>query len=362
MKINFFGPLGPTGYGIITRFLTPALERQGLDVAVFPIYGLNIAEQETLNLINKVSSPDRFDADASIKLSVANPFEGLMFNGKKRIFYTMLEVDKIPEAWVKTLNRMDQVWTLSKWGAEVFKNSGVEREIKVVPGGVDLNLFNPNRLPLIEKQDKFRFLMVGKWEIRKGCDILCKAFAEEFKSNEDVELWLACNTASFFVKNFNIYYELLKLKLPSDRADIKVIDFIQNYRDMGRLYVSADCFVEPCRGEGWNLPLIEAMACGLPAIITDWSGHTEYVNEKNAILLKNYKLVQAKHPEQIYSVYLEQGRWAEPDMEEVKEKMRWAFEHREKIKKIGEKAASDMKNWTWDEAAKKAVKCLEGLT
>ncbi len=39
---------------------------------------------------------------------------------------------------------------------------------------------------------------------------------------------------------------------------------------LATLYRSADCYVSTTRGEGWGLPLLEAMACGLPAIATDW--------------------------------------------------------------------------------------------
>jgi len=359
MKVNFLGPVGPTGYGTITRFLAPAIARQGIDIAVLPVYDVTYGEAAVIKLIEQINRPERLDVDATIKLSIANPADVLTFYGKFRIYYTMLEVDKLPDRWVKALNTVDMVWTLSHWGKKVFENSGVEKEIKVVPGGVDLNLFNPHRLPLVPEDDKFRFLSVGKWEIRKGFDILCRAFAEEFSKEEKVELWLVCDTAKFYIRNFNIYEELFRLHLPSDRPEIKPFRFIQDYRDMGRIYVSAHCFVNPTRGEGWNLPLIEAMACGLPAIVTNWSGHTEYVNDKNAILLNDFKLVQANHPEQIFKQYLEQGKWAEPSIKELREKMRYAFENRDEIKKIGERAAKDVKNWTWDEAAKKAVKILK---
>ena len=361
MKVNFFGPLGPTGYGIFTRYLTVAMAKQNIDVAVFPIYGGNIAEPDVMQLVNKVNDPTRLNVEIGIKLAIANPYDVLSFHAKKRIYYTMLEVDKIPEIWVKSLNTCDQVWTPSHWGKKVFEKSGVTKPVYVVPGGVDLNIFNPFRVPILPETDKFRFLAVGKWEIRKGYDILCKAFAEEFSKNEKVELILAAQSAKLFVRNFNIFEELFQLRLPSNRSTFSVIDFLPSYKDMGRLYTSVDCFVLPTRGEGWNLPLIEAMACGLPCIVTNWSGHTEYVNEKNCILLNDFKIEPAKHPKQIYSQYLEQGKWAEPSIKELRAKMRYAYDNQEEIKKIGKRAANDVKKWTWDEAAKKAKKVLKKL-
>jgi glycosyltransferase involved in cell wall biosynthesis len=54
---------------------------------------------------------------------------------------------------------------------------------------------------------------------------------------------------------------------------------------MRDLYSLADAFVLPTRGEGWGIPVAEAMAMGLPVIVTNYSGPTEYANEENAYLL-----------------------------------------------------------------------------
>lgn len=45
------------------------------------------------------------------------------------------------------------------------------------------------------------------------------------------------------------------------------------------LFKSADCFVLPTRGEGWGLPVVEAMAMELPVIVTNWSGPTAYLDD-----------------------------------------------------------------------------------
>jgi len=364
MRINFHGAVGPSGYGRFTTFLVPALIRAGIDVSVLPIYAeeLRVADPSIRQLIN-FADEDILSADVAVRMSIANPSDAVGFFGKKRVLYTMLEVDKIPPFWVRSLNTVDQVWSPSHWGTDVFKNSGVkEKLIRVVPGGVDTNIFNPYREPILPKSDNFRFIFVGKWEIRKGIDILAKAFSEEFKEKEKVELILHCDTIKMFDGNFNSFKELVKYRLPVDRAEIKVSEgIIPNYHDMGRIYTSADCYVQPTRGEGWNLPLIEAMASGLPSIITNWSAHTEFANEKNAYLLNKFKLEPAIHPDQIAQFFLQYGKWAVPDKEELKKQMRYVFDNQEEAKKLGEKAAKDMQKWTWDEAAKKAKKCLEEL-
>jgi len=361
MNINWFGPIGPTGYGRISTFICPALKKLGHKINVIPAYldELKVADPKIIEMVKQIDETI-LDADVAIRLSVATPSESLCFHGKKRIMYTMLEVDKLPPYWVMTLNTMDEVWVPSTWGKEVFEKSGVKVPIKVIPAGVDLNLFNPYREPFVPRTENFRFLSVGKWEKRKGQDLLIKAFCEEFKDNEKVELVIMADSIKLFDQKFNIYKNIVNLKLPEDRASLQIIEgMIPNYSDMGRIYTSADCFVNPTRGEGWNLPLIEAMACGMPCITTNWSAHTDFANEKNAYMLNDFTLVPA---DQVFAqAFIKFGNWAEPTIKELREKMRYVFEHREEAKKKGEFAAKDMENWTWDKAAEKAIKALEAV-
>jgi glycosyltransferase involved in cell wall biosynthesis len=361
MKINFFGPVGRSGYGRITNQLVPAMNRQGMDTMVYPIYSQEIPDQELNKHINPIDTK-RFDADVAIRLSIANPADALGFFGKKRVLYTMLEVDKIPPFWVDSLNTMDQAWTPSKWGKEVFIKSGVDDDkVKVVPAGVNTDVFNHYREPLIKKEDGvFRFMMEGKWEKRKGVDILCHAFSEEFKEDEKVQLLLDCSTIKLFAPQANIYKDLFTLGLGQKRAEMLIVEeIIPNYSDMGRLYTSADCFVCPTRGEGWNLPLIEAMACGLPSITTNWSGQTEFIDEKYSYLLNDFKISPANNS--IGQFFLQFGNWADPSVKELREKMRYVFDNQDEARKKGELAEKEMQKWTWDEAAKKSLIALKEL-
>ncbi len=364
LRVNFHGPVGGSGYGRFTNFLCPAMVRQGLDVHVLSTYpNEQLAEPELLKDLVVPFNSHVLNPDVAIRLSIGTPYESLMFHGKKRVYYTMLESTRIPPYWVDALNTMDQVWATSTWGKQTFTESGVKVPINIVPGGVEPTIFNPKIEPYTSESGNFRFLSVGKWEIRKGYDILLKAYCEEFKANERVELILHPMTIQWFVgSNFNIFEELFNLDLPNNHAPVNVVKQVfPNYADMARLYRLADCFVNPTRGEGWNLPLCESMACGVPSIATNWSSHTEYITEQNCMLLKDYQIVPSIHPAQIYQEFLRYGKWAEPSVKELREKMRYAFDNQDEIKKYGTQAAEDMRAWTWDNAAKKAKTYLEEL-
>lgn len=79
---------------------------------------------------------------------------------------------------------------------------------------------------------------------------------------------------------------------------------------MPALYHVADAFVLPTHGEGWGLPLLEALASGLPVISTGWGGPMEYLSSSNSFLL-GYNLVSAGITD-----YTEH-KWAEPDAKEL---------------------------------------------
>lgn len=366
MIINWHGPVGASGYGRFTRFLVPAISKFGHNVNVLPIYSeeIRIADPEIKEHINFIDE-NILHTDASIRLSIANPSDVVGFGGKNRVLYSMLEVDKIPPFWAKALNTVDRVWVPSKWMKKVYKDSGVTTSIDVTPGGVDNGIFNPYRQPISEliNNEKFRFLFVGKWEPRKGPDTAIRAFSEEFSEDENVEMIILASSIKMFNPQFNIFQKVLSLKLPSDRPELKIMDnMIRDYRDMGRLYASADCLVNPTKGEGWNLPLIEAMATGLPCITTNHSAHTEYITKDNVIMLNDFELKKMADPEQMSLGFLQFGRWAEPSLKELKEKMRWVFENQDKAKKIGQEALKDIKTkWTWKHAAGKAIKNLEKM-
>lgn len=364
------GPIGHTGYGIFSKNIIRRLVKRKHNLYVLPAYSdeLRVTDDDIREIVRDTYTDiKQLDADVAIRLSIANPSDAMSFYAKNRVLFSMLEVDKIPPYWVSAMNTMDQVWTPSEWGKEVFINSGVnEEKVKVVPGGVDTNIFNPYRkgFDQIEKmsEDKFKFFMCGKFERRKGYDILLKAFSEEFDKDEDVELYLNGSAMKIFDNNFNIYKNLWNMRLPENRARINVIEGgIPDYRQMGRLYNSFDCFVKPTRGEGWNLPLIESMACGVPAIVTNWSAHTDYANNKNAYMLEDFEIVKPDLSDQVGGNFLQFGEWAEPSVDELKKTMRHVFENQDEAKKKGEKAAKDMENWTWDNSAEKVIEHVKEM-
>jgi len=104
-----------------------------------------------------------------------------------------------------------------------------------------------------------------------------------------------------------------------------------NTMDMPRLYKAADCFVLPTRGEGWGVPIMEAMAMELPTIATNWSGPVDFINDDVSYPIPITGLTDKLKWDST-------GRLAEPDVQYFKKLLRHVYTHREEAKQKGIKA------------------------
>ena len=266
--------------------------------------------------------------------------------GKYKIGYTMLEVDGLPEEWIKQCNQMDEVWVPSSFNKNTFAGSGVKRPIYVMPLGVDPNYFHPG-IKSFHIKDKYIFLSVFEWGERKAPEVLLKAYNKEFSKKDNVLLLLNVKNND---PSVNVKQQISDMNLTKNRAPI-ILMLNQSIPDcqLGTLYRSADCFVLPTRGEGWGAPILEAMACGLPTISTDWGGHTAFFNKRNGYPIKT-KLISAvaKCP------YYKGFKWADPDEEHLRFLMRYVYENATKARIKGLKASEEVNSkWTWINSALK---------
>ena len=121
-----------------------------------------------------------------------------------------------------------------------------------------------------------------------------------------------------------------------------------------------DCFVFPSRGEGFGLPPMEAMATGVPAITTNWSALPEFMNNEVGWLIDAILSPAIDFTEQIYREYC--GQWAEPDKNQLRKIMRYCYEHRNEVKKKGQKAAKYVKeHWTWEKQMSQYYQALKKI-
>jgi glycosyltransferase involved in cell wall biosynthesis len=242
-------------------------------------------------------------------------------NFKFKICFTMWETDKFPAAWVHDLNNFcDLVLIPSNFCKKVFIKSGVKTPIEVVQLGINLDNYKFISRP--DHRDIFTFLSVGNMDERKNYRTALAAFYEEFTSDEPVRFIVKTRKGS--PVNF----------LP--RKNIEVIEKDYTAEELRDLYNQADCFVYPSRGEGFGLPPREAMATGLPVILTDYSALSDIADELISYPIKHYGLSKVIYPKSaVLGLGDDLGYWANPSKDEIKKLMREAYTNRRQAKAKG---------------------------
>ena len=351
----------PTGYAMSCQEMLNALEAQGVRAIYRYVYGPKTVfpkeepegfDDYRLNVYRSREVPRK--PDVGIVYAQGDVF--YRNRGKYKIGYTMLEVDGFPAEWIRQANRMDEIWVPSEFNRQGLLASGLERPVHVIPLGVNPDYFHPGIAGTPNPLGEFVFLSVFEWGERKEPWMLLRAFNDEFSADEPVRL--VCKVVNRDRK-VSLKREIQRLRLSTAGGRISYLFNLEFPRyQLGSMYRSADCFVSASRGEGWNMPLMEAMACGLPAIATDWGAHQEFVNESNAYPLATRGTIPAVAKCPYYSGY----SWADPDPGHLRQLLRSIYEHRDEARAKGELAAQEMaEQWTWDATARKIVQRLEAI-
>lgn len=257
--------------------------------------------------------------------------EWLNFPFRCKIAVVPFETTRVPQSWVHRINACTAIIVPCKQNVEMMRDSGVNIPIEIVHWGVDPDRFYKIDRP---KRDIFTFGIMGSLTKRKGIDILVDAFLKAFPNEKDVRL--LCKTSNSFF-----------LWAVKDKRLVIDMTPVSHEELMGQFFQQIDCFVWPSHGEGFGLPPLEAMATGVPVIATGWSGMEDYMTPEVGWKI-NYTMEEAVDFNK--NVYKEDcGNWAKPDSKHLIELMRYAYEHREEVKKKGDYAAEYVKNeWTWD--------------
>ncbi|MDE3076794.1 MAG: glycosyltransferase, partial [Chloroflexota bacterium] len=256
------------------------------------------------------------------------------------------ETDRLPPDWAQACNQMDLIWVASDFNVETFARSGVAQEkLRALPDCIDARRFGPQVQPAPARTDRsFNFLSIFEWIPRKGWDVLIRAWAREFKPDEDVALCLhVYSTMGKDSQSIAADIKNLVQACVGERpiAPIAISTGVLEDDQLPALYRMAQAYVQPSRGEGWGHPLMEAMSSGLPTIGTRWSANLAFMNDRNSYLI-DCRLVDVPRELLRDQPYYEGHRWAEPSVEHVRALMREVFEKRSESAARGAYAAQDI--------------------
>jgi len=291
-----------------------------------------------------------FEQDLNIVLCETN--HNLFYDEYEgpKIAYNVWESTLQPQGYFNKLLEFDELWVPSEWQKDCTVKQGYPSDkIKVVPEGVDIKTFYPDKNakhPLTE--GKFTFFLAGRWDYRKSIKEIIETFIKTFDKTVNVELIISVDNP-FSNDGLSSTEERLKhYELEDER--IKILHFPPR-EEYIKLLKSCSVFVSCARSEGWNLPLIESMACGTPSIYSNCSGQLEFAKNKGLPVKISHELPVSASTYNHFNDNV--GNYYEPDFEDLSRVMKYAYENYESIKKTALIDSEKIrKDFNWENVAK----------
>jgi len=269
-------------------------------------------------------------------------------------------------------NELGVLWHYSEYLMDFFiKQGGDKKKSFVVPVGVNHQVYKP----VLKNNDKFIFMAMGSVFKESGIDIALEAFKSVFSNNDNAEFYVyiepirAVYERGFFqteisYKQYMKYYEQYKelyyakinkfKKLYEDTSSNIKIQFADlNSRKRVENYQECDVYMHLHRNDFQAGNVMKAMSCEKNVITVLHFFPDNLCTQENSFPVKANIESGCEHE---YSTFSEYSLWAEPDIEDVKSKMLYAYQNKQISKQKAKKAREDIvTKWTWEHAAEKAV-------
>lgn len=323
------------GLGVVARGMAAAFEAAGISFNVVNLQHGNHSAHTDCSWAHKENPRSRYD----VTVVCVNPDNS--FHLRTQVAPEILgnryvignwywELSELPESWADELDITDEVWAASDFVRDAVARRARVPVVRVppvvqVPPGPRLS-----RSELGLPAERFLFLaMFDTMSVlpRKNPLGVLRAFTRAFPTDD---------AAVGLVMKFNHAHDPPPL-LQEVRAEVAaqsnvfLIDRAMNREAVASLIDASDCFVSLHRAEGFGLGPAEAMSLGKPAIVTNWSGCTDYMSADNCIAI-DYRLVQLG---QDHGPYKAHQFWAEPDLDHAACWMKRTAEDRELAARIG---------------------------
>ena len=349
---------------IVNRELALALKESGKDVGLRSLEGGNdtVPSDEFLS-----SHPDCAALAQRCKGTTTTPDVALRFcyppqvadmQGKINVLHSYgWEESGFPEEYVEEFNHyLDLITVLSHSVAKILRDAGVCVPIAVTGAGVDhlLQVVPQTPAELQGTLRGFGFLHISSCFPRKGIDTLLWVYGQLFRSRDDVSLIIK----TFPNPHNDVAMQLERFRqFDPDFPHVVLIERDYTEAELVGLYRACHAFVAPSRGEGFGLPLAEAMLFNLPVITTAWGGQMDFCDDSNAWLC-DYVFAKAQtHLAQTHSV------WADPDIDHLTQLMRTVFQlsPEQRARHTAAARRRILRHFTWDRVALATEQAVESI-
>ena len=248
---------------------------------------------------------------------------------KRKIAYFYWEAIPLPEPWAACLNSVDEIWAPCKLVADCCKMAGFKGKIVIVPTPalpIDFSKVSNAEISGISN-DSFKFYSISQWHNRKGWVELLNAFFDEFSIEDNVSLIVKTNPINPSVQH-QIVEDVSAIKSKfggKATAPLALIHTIIPEEHLLSLHKSCHCYVAPHHGEGWGMPIHDAILAGKQIIATKFGGVVDFLEDESFHLIP-FSMVPVSGMEW-NGAYSSSQKWAQPDTIALKNIMRDVFKN-----------------------------------
>jgi glycosyltransferase involved in cell wall biosynthesis len=297
--------------------------------------------------------------DIYIQVTVPNEFQSV---GHYNIGITAaIETTHSPLDWIHGCNRMDLIIVPSehskkslvdsvyneadKQSGQLIKQHRIEKPVEILFEGFDEEDFGTEHVAHITELDSikedFAFLFVGHWlrgdlgEDRKNVGMMIKTFAMAFK-NEKVKpaLVLKTSSAGFSVMDRETTIKKIREVLGNDYKSVPIYLLHGDLTpvEMNGLYEhpKVKAMLNFTKGEGFGRPLLEFSLTGKPVIVSNWSGHLDFLKQGAVLLEGELKQVHESAADQFL---LKESQWFNVNISKALSSIKDVYKNYEKYKK-----------------------------
>jgi glycosyltransferase involved in cell wall biosynthesis len=271
----------------------------------------------------------------------------------------------VPRAWVREIERsVDELWVPSRFVADAFVHGGVNNDrVHVVPNGFAPDVFNAEAQPWLPSGCRSCvFLFVGGAIRRKGADLLLQAYLDAFSPDDDVTLIFKDTASSAAYQHNNVLRQIRRYAAKSHVPDIRMLTERMDDARLASLYRGCTAFVLPYRGEGFCMPLIEAMACSKPVVTTAAGPAIEFCSNESAYLIPANE-VSVRDPPPPFGAFTSDWTWFEPDLVQLAATLRSIYENSAEAARRGAIAAQQIaRTHAWPQITRMYLDRIAALT
>ncbi|HBQ94281.1 MAG: glycosyltransferase [Firmicutes bacterium] len=276
----------------------------------------------------------------------------------KLIVIQSWEFGSVPSNWLTGAQNADAIWVPSTFCKKEWVQSGIDpKKIWVIPNGIDEVLKNIH--PLSPRP--FRILFIGGSIYRKGIDVLFSALNMAFSdgSTYPIEVIIKDMGGQSFYAEQSLLPKLMQ-DFPNIASRVRIITEHLSNQDMAELIKSCQVLVHPYRGEGFGLPILEAMAQGLLVITSFVGGASDFANENTALLIKGQ--MNYLNPPLIGDYVLsDQGYLFEPNVEDLARILLEAYSNLDRFSAIRMNALDVANRYTWRNIISTAINSIQSI-